>query len=54
MQKVQTQIRLLSGSTLFSIPFNILSRELHKKQILAKTVWNEMFEILGHLPYYYV
>ena len=53
MQKVQTQIEeaVWSGSTLFAIPLSILSNRCIKSKIVANTVWNKVFEILGHLPY---
>ena len=38
-----------SGSRLFAIPLSILSNRCIKSKIMAKTVWNKKFEILGHL-----
>ena len=38
-----------SGSTLFAIPLHILRRNCIKSK-RPKKVWNEVFEILGHLP----
>ena len=39
-----------SGSTLFAIPLSILAKWCMKSKIQAKTVWNKVFKIFGHLP----
>ena len=39
-----------SGSTLFAIPLGSSRSNSIKRNILAKKVWNKVFEILGHLP----
>ena len=41
-----------SGSTLFAIPLSILRNSCIKSKIKARIVWNKVFEILGHLPYF--
>ena len=40
-----------SGSTLFAIPLSILRNNCITSKIWAKEAWNEIFKILGPLPY---
>ena len=39
-------------SILFAIPLSILGNSHIKSLILSTKVWNKVFKILGHLPYF--
>ena len=39
-----------SGSSLFAIPLNVVSNNYIQQNL--GNVWNKVFQILGHLPYF--